>query len=579
MSLNIHIEDPGHLFRYKSEVTPVKKKSKGGYLRGAIEWKLPVSGNATDPDLRIVISTYPDEDLQDLYSSTNFSDRETAIKFHPTVLHVARKIKSRLQYDQIVIPNYSIFEQELLVSGGQVSIVNKTSKYDEGRSLPSTSKLFPVKILEDGKCRIDLGEEDSKLNVIVLKFNTDARSGNDNDQLTLKKMIEKRIKDSGDIEKLMECFSSKSKNVDNKHKMRIKVDMYNKATGEILASSISDTIINTESNRVGAFQIHDVTPRVSCSEGGRKIVMISEFTTSDFLPRFQLCDRTGRKIEEFEEEPLVHYLRQPETVNKVQNVVIFISPKQPYLLNILAKGYLVKLVAVRTSDNVESKPFDFNYVPHDSFVTSFNSTDPMPAPCTFCGDIDSPGNVTNGLAVMKGSSAPHKRKKTLSGSGPRNKRVLSSSGSSVLSLSPDSGAASMSPEDSHHHQNPEFSDFDLWLDPETVSKIEDITLDHGLDEISEDVLREYGLATADSPKWDIVPDGRSQSQGKSRKSCGVQMRNQIKSLLFSFALAVMMMTLIMLMVTPDLFDGDGWFLGLVIVSLASGAMIPYYIMK
>ena len=201
-------------------------------MRGSIEWKLP-SGYATGPDLRIVMSTYPDEDLQDLYSSTNFSDRETATIFHPTVLHVARKIKSRLQYDQIVIPNYSIFEQELLVSGGQVSIVNKTSEYDEGRSIPRTSQIFPVKISQDGKCRIDLGEEDTKLNVIILKFNTEARSGNDNDQLTLKKMIEKRIKDPGDIGKLMECFSSKSKTVDNKHKMRIKVDIYNKATDEI----------------------------------------------------------------------------------------------------------------------------------------------------------------------------------------------------------------------------------------------------------------------------------------------------------------------------------------------------------
>ena len=98
-------------------------------MKGAIEWKLPSGYATSSPDLRILMSTYPDEDLQDLYSSTSFSDRETASKFHPTVLHVARKIKSRLQYDQIVIPNYSIFEQELLVSGGQVSIVNKTSNF------------------------------------------------------------------------------------------------------------------------------------------------------------------------------------------------------------------------------------------------------------------------------------------------------------------------------------------------------------------------------------------------------------------------------------------------------------------
>ena len=535
-------------------------------MRGTIEWQPPPDS----PDLRIVMSTFPDEDLQDHYSSTKFSDQVAASKFHPTVLHVARKIKSRLQYDQIVIPNYSIYEQELHVTGGNVSILNKTSEYDEaeGRSIPRESQIFPVKKSDDGKCRIYLGEEDTKLNVIILKFNTEARSGNDNDQLTLKKMIEKRIKDPGDKEKLMEYFSSKSKTVDNKHKMRIKVDIYNKTTGEILDSSISGTIINTESVRVGAFEIHDVTPRTSCSEGGRKIVMISEFTTSDFLPRFQLWGPYGR-IEDSEEASL---LQQPVTVNKIQNVVIFISPNQNQanLKCILDKGYQIKLVALRTSDNVESKPFAFNYVPHNSSVTCLNSIDPMPAFCTFCSDIDSPGSVHNGLANMKGSSAPHKRKKTLSGAGPRNKRVLSTSGSSVSSLSPDSGAdmASMSPEESSHYQLPELRDFDLGLSPETVTELGDITLDNGIDELREDVLREY----------DIVPDGRAQNQGESMTREVYCVGNKIKSLLFTLLLAVLMVTVVVLMVCPELFDGDGWYLFMLITTFSGGLMIPYYIL-
>merc|ERR1711911_202114 len=108
---------------------------------------------------------------------------------------------------------------------------------------------------------------------------------------------------------------------------------------------------------------------------------------------------------------------------------------------------------------------------------------------------------------MKGSSAPHQRKKTLSGAGPRNKRVLSTSGSSVSSLSPDSGAdmASMSPEESSHYQLPDLRDFDLGLGPETVTELGDITLDNGIDELRKVVMREY----------DIVPDGRAQNQGES----------------------------------------------------------------
>ena len=542
-----------------------------------------------------MISTCPDQNLLDYYNSINFTDLETASRFHPSVLHVARKIKSRLQYDKIVIPNYSMFEQELLVTGGKVYIFNKISECDEGRNIPKTSHLFAVKTSPEGIQKIDLGEEDSKLNVIILKFNTEARSVENMEHLTLKKMVESRIRNLGDREKILDCFSSKSKTVDNKYKMRIKVDIFSNFSGDLVASGVSDTIINTESNRVGAFEIHDVIPRISCSEGGRKIVMISEFSTSDIKPRFQLWGPNGR----IEDDSSFH-LKQPENVNKVQNTIIFICPSQPYLDFFVKNGFQIKLVAVRTSDSVESKQFDFDYVPHNSSLTCANqqhSVNMMPGLCTFCISIDTPGNVKNGLVNMRGSSAPHKRKKTLSASGSRNKRLLSSSGSGVVALSPDSGAdvSPMSSEDSHHL--PEFQHSynlpDLGFDPETASDLQNINLDPGLEIDSQDVLREYQLiteshqeiATGDSPHESglIYEDGGNKTRdgregGMNEAYMSSIFFNTTKSF-YIFSLALIVAIIVLLILCPQIFDGDGGTLACVIVACASGMVIANTILK
>ena len=83
-----------------------------------------------------------------------------------------------------------MFQQELLVENGIVKIVNKKSEYDANRS-----KVLPVDTLftMDENNVINLGDGEKMLNILVLKNNTDARSGADNDEhLTLKKMIEGR---------------------------------------------------------------------------------------------------------------------------------------------------------------------------------------------------------------------------------------------------------------------------------------------------------------------------------------------------------------------------------------------------
>ena len=116
---------------------------------------------------------------------------------------------------------------------------------------------------------------------------------------------------------------------------------------KLLASGISEKIVNTESNRIGAFKFFDVFPQQSCTEGGKKIVMISEFPlNTDTEPQFQLWDQLGERVDEEIEKQILKQAK-PTEVSKVQNTIIFISPPQPNYLQIVEQSYKVKLVAVR----------------------------------------------------------------------------------------------------------------------------------------------------------------------------------------------------------------------------------------
>jgi hypothetical protein len=66
--------------------------------------------------------------------------------------------------------------------------------------------------------------------------------------------------------------------------------------GRLLAEATSwDKIIDIGSKDIGALQLHDVTPLKSCSRGGRKVVIISEYDLSaQTVPIFQLYNKQGK---------------------------------------------------------------------------------------------------------------------------------------------------------------------------------------------------------------------------------------------------------------------------------------------
>ena len=360
--------------------------------------------------LRIILSTFPDEDLQEKLRNDDLLCSDPLIhQFHPTVLFICRKSGRSRLYDKEPVPNYQMFQQELLVENGIVKIVNKKSEYDAVRS-----KVLPVDTLftMDENNVINLGDGDKMLNILVLKNNTDARSGADNEEhLTLKKMIEGRV--PGDIEKqnkLAEYFSSKKEEIDNRFQLRIKVEVFD-LNYKLLASGISEKIVNTESNRIGAFKFFDVFPQQSCTEGGKKIVMISEFPlNTDTEPQFQLWDQLGERVDEEIERQILKQAK-PNEVSKVQNTIIFISPPQPNYLQIVEQSYKVKLVAVRKSDKMESNSFDFVYEDHMSKYTfnpkDLDKTEIVQFHCSFCDDH----NATEiSLPKLDTAKPNHKRK-------------------------------------------------------------------------------------------------------------------------------------------------------------------------
>ena len=175
-----------------------------------------------------------------------------------------------------------------------------------------------------------------------------------------------------------------------------------------IGSAISLPISDTASKAHGAMDMRDATPLVSCSRGGRKVVMVSEFPLArDVQPRFQLYDRAGTRLKEAEDE----IINQPgsdgeRAVEVLKETIVFITPGQTHAERILREDWQIQLTARRASDGlVSKKKFPFQFLPHDYYK-----------PCIFCHlsvDHQTPGAVT--LAPPRLQPRPGLRKRKMSG--------------------------------------------------------------------------------------------------------------------------------------------------------------------
>ena len=325
-----------------------------------------------------------------------------------------------------------MFEQELKIVEKKVILINKKSSLDDERNISDEDVLFT---LGDDNC-LHLGSKDTELNMVVLKPKTDKRSTEDD--VTLERMIQHRVDDHVLHPQVGEYFTGKL--AVNKTRARLKVSIYSLDTQEKLGENLSESIIDTNNKECGALVIYDVSALKSCSLGGRKIMMVSEFgLAKDVVPMYQLWQEEERVEEKLEEE----LIRQPEPENIkiVRDTIIFISPPQPNILQINHMNMKIKLLARRMKDGVESNSFDFHYEPHNAatYLKTINNNISFNFRCIFCDQCpDALQPERTDLAKTLQVARPGTKRKMLPAqrSKPKQGRVSTDSDSTSELLSP-----------------------------------------------------------------------------------------------------------------------------------------------
>ena len=222
------------------------QKAKGGYLEGSLQ--LP----QTSGDLRIVISTM----------SPGSEGGDAVEQFHPNMIHLVRKEadgKNRVA-DRETVPNIHNWqlEVELKNEGHSLNLYvrNKISEKDETREIPEVDFLFSI----DPNRILKLGKQKKNLHLTILHPKTEKRSKGD--EISLEKIVKKRIKNDKIGSQIQEKFSGK--NSKYLKKVQLKCEVFDLESDELLGRCTSDIIKDLQSRDFGSLEMKDVRPRVSC---------------------------------------------------------------------------------------------------------------------------------------------------------------------------------------------------------------------------------------------------------------------------------------------------------------------------
>merc|ERR1711953_1048165 len=207
---------------------------------------------------------------------------------------------------------------------------------------------------------IILGGSPKNLNLVFLK------PKQNNCDACITKVLSDRLQETDVkiLEQYKKHFTKKEGGI-NMTKIRVKVSFYDEA-GNYFCSAISpQTVVDNGNKKLGCLEIYDCHPRKSNPDGGRKIMMISEYTLSDdVVPRFELYDAEGHQRKDVESKYLVQPIKSSSTmVIKNATAIIFLTPRQPHWDTIknLIPDYSLKLVAYREGDGMKSRALDFDY--------------------------------------------------------------------------------------------------------------------------------------------------------------------------------------------------------------------------
>ena len=173
--MSVELTNTHTLIRYISEWDPREAAhTKGGYLEGTITIP-PHSG-----PLSMIIQTYPAEDVDPAIATV-----------HPVLLHIVRIGRGKREQDQEPVPTHYHWRQVFEISGGNVSVINRTSELDRRpdgslRNVPPRAVITQV-----SDNTVVLGRKRGQLNLILLQPKQKSRALDG--EATVTKVLQDRL--------------------------------------------------------------------------------------------------------------------------------------------------------------------------------------------------------------------------------------------------------------------------------------------------------------------------------------------------------------------------------------------------
>ena len=376
--MSIDIETEQSLFRYGSEWNPkAHAQTKGGYIQG----RIALPSTRGDGRLRMSLETFPVAGVPDIISNVQ-----------PLILHYVKIGKGRREQDKEPVPNNHHWKLDFLVEkDGSVYIENRTSDLDVNydgskRTVPARDLISTVK---DGG--IILGGKRGQLSFVILTPKQDARAKEASaEEATVGRVLQDRMERKNP--RLLDKMIKEFKMAKYMKRVRLRVKFYKETVPGKWTEMCSDIskkpIIDIGSKDIGALELHDVHPLKSCSKGGRKITMMSEYDLADnTIPVFQVWkDGVQREdLDKFLIQPSMNEARTGERAMHIRkSTITFLTPHQP-LLHDLGHDAIIRLTLKRDGDGqLANNAFDFGYDHH-----------PTASACPYCDFyIDSNGPVS-----------------------------------------------------------------------------------------------------------------------------------------------------------------------------------------
>ena len=331
-------------------------------------------------------------------------------QFHPNMIHLLRKEedgKNRVPSKEPV-PSIDHWQLELELRRSaddwNLFVRNKLGEKDQSRGIQRRDFLFSVgtdKIIRFGK-------ERKNLHLTVLHPKTEQRAKGDD--ISLDKIVKERIENEQSRKEILRKFQGK--NSRNLKRVQLKCQVYDLETNALIGSAISGVIKDKSSKDFGSLEMKEVRPRVSCSEGGRNILVVTEhpMKKGSVVPVFQLFDDDGNRLRD--DERLV---TQPEVIEADDRTLKFSAPKQVRFME-WSERWQLKLRLRRREETEESESISwclFQYRLHNSLVLPAQGQSDL---CLYC----SPNLLDGDTADLAGASLP-----SHSGPGLKRRRVSS----------------------------------------------------------------------------------------------------------------------------------------------------------